>query len=308
VTSIRPLPHDEDGAGGAANDMLCRRSHKHLFDDAVPIRADHDQVDVLFVGDTQNLSIRFARLDALIHAGVLARLPSYSAAQVALRGLGPRADMADAVHAIDPERQVLRHFDDVHGREMRIGFGGQAGGLTERSHRHVGEIHGRHDSTKDHRHAAAADSRERNGDQRARRFAQHGFSDRPEYETLEAGAAVRPHHNEIGGLRFGEDLARRIPFDHERLDRDRRSWRNERGDVPAEGAVIAVKATGELTMHGTTKTVTVDLQAKRTAGTIEVTGNIPIVFADYGIPNPSFGPISTEDHGELEFLLQLTKS
>ena len=92
--------------------MLCRRSHKHLFDDAVPMRADHDQVDVLFVGDTQNLSIRFARLDALIHAGVLARLPSYSAAQVALRGLGPRADMADAVHAIDPERQVLRHFDD----------------------------------------------------------------------------------------------------------------------------------------------------------------------------------------------------
>ena len=80
------------------------------------------------------------------------------------------------------------------------------------------------------------------------------------------------------------------------------------GEVPAEGAVINVKATGKLTMHGTTRTVAVDLQAKRSAGTIEVTGNLPIVFADYGIPNPSFGPISTEDHGELEFLLKLTKS
>ena len=32
-------------------------------------------------------------------------------------------------------------------------------------------------------------------------------------------------------------------------------------------------------------------------------GAIPIVFAEWGIPNPSTGPISTEDNGLLEFLL-----
>ena len=32
-------------------------------------------------------------------------------------------------------------------------------------------------------------------------------------------------------------------------------------------------------------------------------GNIPVLFSDYGIPNPSFGTISTEDNGLLEFIL-----
>jgi hypothetical protein len=34
-----------------------------------------------------------------------------------------------------------------------------------------------------------------------------------------------------------------------------------------------------------------------------VVGQIPIVFADYNIPNPSFGPASTDDNGILEFSL-----
>jgi len=78
--------------------------------------------------------------------------------------------------------------------------------------------------------------------------------------------------------------------------------------LPADGATISVPATGDLTLHGTTKTVTTTLSAKRTGGTIEVNGTIPVVFADYGIPNPSLGPAQTEDHGEIEFLIAFTKS
>ena len=75
------------------------------------------------------------------------------------------------------------------------------------------------------------------------------------------------------------------------------------GTLPADGLTVTVPATGELTLHGTTKTVTTNVTAKRTGGTIEVNGTIPVVFADYGIPNPSFGPASTEDHGQIEFLV-----
>jgi hypothetical protein len=53
---------------------------------------------------------------------------------------------------------------------------------------------------------------------------------------------------------------------------------------------------------------TVDLTARRRATTVEVAGAIPVVFADYGIPNPSFGPVSTDDHGELEFLVVFSRS
>jgi polyisoprenoid-binding protein YceI len=80
------------------------------------------------------------------------------------------------------------------------------------------------------------------------------------------------------------------------------------GTLPADGATVTVPATGELTLHGTKKAVTIDVTAKRSGGTIAVQGTIPVVFADYGIPSPSFGPAEVEDHGEIEFLVTFTKS
>ena len=78
--------------------------------------------------------------------------------------------------------------------------------------------------------------------------------------------------------------------------------------LPSADATTAdATATGDLTLHGTTRSVTFDLSARRTGGKVAVSGTIPIVFADYGIPNPTFGPVSTEDHGELEFLVSFTK-
>lgn len=81
----------------------------------------------------------------------------------------------------------------------------------------------------------------------------------------------------------------------------------ELASLPAEGQEVTVKATGRLTLRGTTKPVTFDLAAQRSGSSIRVAGTIPIVFAEWGIPNPSFGPADTEDHGELEFLLVLSR-
>jgi len=79
------------------------------------------------------------------------------------------------------------------------------------------------------------------------------------------------------------------------------------GSVPPVGQIVKATATGKLTLHGTTKDVTTTLSAKYDGTTIAVNGSIPITFADYGIPNPTFGPVSTEDHGTLEFLVVFTK-
>jgi hypothetical protein len=59
-------------------------------------------------------------------------------------------------------------------------------------------------------------------------------------------------------------------------------------------------------MHGTTKSVTFTVQARRSGSTISISGSIPIVFADYGISNPSGGPATTSNNGTLEFLLNLS--
>ena len=74
--------------------------------------------------------------------------------------------------------------------------------------------------------------------------------------------------------------------------------------VPAAGAVKTYSATGKLTLHGHTRQVSFPLKAELAGGKIEVTGSIPVTFADFGIGNPSFGNfVTTQNHGTLEFLL-----
>ena len=81
------------------------------------------------------------------------------------------------------------------------------------------------------------------------------------------------------------------------------------GTLPSDGAIRSYQATAKLTLHGQTRTVAFSLQGERTGTGIEVSGSIPIVFADYGIANPSFsGFVTTQDHGLLEFLVKFTRS
>ena len=76
----------------------------------------------------------------------------------------------------------------------------------------------------------------------------------------------------------------------------------ELGDVAA-GSEVTVDATGELTLRGSTQTVTIPLEARHSEGRIEVVGSFTVVFADWEIPNPSRPGIDTEDEGVLEVLL-----
>jgi polyisoprenoid-binding protein YceI len=79
-------------------------------------------------------------------------------------------------------------------------------------------------------------------------------------------------------------------------------------NVPSDSTVVNAKATGDLTLHGVTKSVTFDLTAQRDGANIKVNGTIPVVFADYSISNPSGGPATTEDHGVIEFLVVFEKA
>jgi polyisoprenoid-binding protein YceI len=77
------------------------------------------------------------------------------------------------------------------------------------------------------------------------------------------------------------------------------------GSLPADGADVSAKATGDLTLRGITRSVTFDVEAQRSGTRMEITGNIPVEFDDFEIPSPSFGPAEVEDHGSVEFLLVL---
>lgn len=80
------------------------------------------------------------------------------------------------------------------------------------------------------------------------------------------------------------------------------------GTLPSGGAIRSYQASARLTLHGHTNTVEFGLQGERTATGIEVSGSIPIVFADYGIADPSFGSfVTTQNQGELEFLIKLAR-
>jgi polyisoprenoid-binding protein YceI len=80
------------------------------------------------------------------------------------------------------------------------------------------------------------------------------------------------------------------------------------GTVPAVGEQRIVTAAGSLTLRGTSRDVTVQLETRRSADGVTVAGSVPVRFADYGIPDPSVGPIRTEDNGVLEFRLELRRS
>ena len=81
------------------------------------------------------------------------------------------------------------------------------------------------------------------------------------------------------------------------------------GEVPAADETIRVDATGELTLHGVTRPVTIPLDARLVDDTIVVTSLFDIVFADYNITKPtSFAVLSIEDHGQMEVQLFFTKS
>jgi polyisoprenoid-binding protein YceI len=79
------------------------------------------------------------------------------------------------------------------------------------------------------------------------------------------------------------------------------------GSALAIGAVHRYPASGRLTMHGVTRSVSFTVEANRTGAGVDVLADIPITFSDWHIANPSIGGfVTTADTGTLETLLVLT--
>jgi polyisoprenoid-binding protein YceI len=76
------------------------------------------------------------------------------------------------------------------------------------------------------------------------------------------------------------------------------------GTAPAEGETISADATGDLTVHGVTKRVTVPIQARWSGDQVEVVASFDVALADYGIEPPTgFFVLSVADHGTVELHL-----
>jgi polyisoprenoid-binding protein YceI len=82
------------------------------------------------------------------------------------------------------------------------------------------------------------------------------------------------------------------------------------GAAFASGATATITATGQLTLHGTTRSITVPLSVRRNGADVDVAGSTPVTFADWGIPKPPgygfFGSLG--NHGIAEFLLVLRRN
>jgi len=84
-------------------------------------------------------------------------------------------------------------------------------------------------------------------------------------------------------------------------------------EVPAAaltGTPSDITLTGDLTIHGVTKSVQIPAQAQLVDGTIQVAGSLSFPLSDFGITAPNIGGfiVSIADDGTLEFLVSFTKS
>lgn len=72
--------------------------------------------------------------------------------------------------------------------------------------------------------------------------------------------------------------------------------------VPSsDTATTTARVTGLLTLHGVTRTVTATLRSGLDGDGADVSGTIPVTFADYGVTAPSLGFVRVEDTGAVEF-------
>src|SRR4051812_28609658 len=79
--------------------------------------------------------------------------------------------------------------------------------------------------------------------------------------------------------------------------------------TPAAGQSVKATATGDLTLHGVTKSVQIPLEARLANGVVTIVGSLPITFADFNMSPPqSMMVLSVADNGILELQLQLTRS
>jgi polyisoprenoid-binding protein YceI len=70
------------------------------------------------------------------------------------------------------------------------------------------------------------------------------------------------------------------------------------------GQTVRADAKGRLTVHGTTRDVTLPLQGRWNGDTIQVAGSLAITLTEYGIQPPQIGPVvSIDDSATIELQL-----
>jgi polyisoprenoid-binding protein YceI len=79
--------------------------------------------------------------------------------------------------------------------------------------------------------------------------------------------------------------------------------------VPQAGETVNATATGDFTLHGVTRQLSIPMQGRWDGRDIQVIGNLHIVFSDYGITAPtSPSVVSIKDEGEMEFQIFFRKA
>jgi polyisoprenoid-binding protein YceI len=81
--------------------------------------------------------------------------------------------------------------------------------------------------------------------------------------------------------------------------------------LPAEatsGQAVNVSATGQLTIHGVTQTVTIPMQARLNGTQVEIAGSITFPFSQFGMTPPSIGGfVTVQNNATMEFDLKFVK-
>ena len=76
----------------------------------------------------------------------------------------------------------------------------------------------------------------------------------------------------------------------------------------AAGEAVKADVTGDLTIHGVTKRVTIPLDVQLTGGQGQVVGSLKFPFSDFGMSPPSIGGfVTVESDATLEFKLLLAR-
>jgi polyisoprenoid-binding protein YceI len=79
--------------------------------------------------------------------------------------------------------------------------------------------------------------------------------------------------------------------------------------TPQKGEKLTTDATGDFTLHGITKRVTIPLEGRWDGETVQVVGGLPVRFEDYGITPPDIGGfVSVAGTGRMELQLFFTKA
>lgn len=77
----------------------------------------------------------------------------------------------------------------------------------------------------------------------------------------------------------------------------------------ADRRAFSAAATGDLTLHGRTRPVTIEVNGRSSGRTFTIQGSAPVTLTDYGIEPPSVsGVVAVEDQGIFEFIVNFARA